>query len=95
MKTYRALITLPRIGQTPVTIEARSTYEARAKLEALYGVGKSPLRARDTLTRKVYDGEDRSKGANWPSCLLRRRICRSRRQQEHSLLPSWPVFHQR
>ena len=39
MKTYRALVTLPRIGQTPVTIEARSTYEARAKLEAMYGVG--------------------------------------------------------
>jgi hypothetical protein len=39
MKTYRALITLARIGQTPVTIEARSRYEARAKLEAIYGVG--------------------------------------------------------
>ena len=39
MKTYRALITLPPIGQTPVAIEARSTYEARAKLEAMYGVG--------------------------------------------------------
>ena len=39
MKTYRALVTLPRIGQTPVTIEARSLYEARAKLEAMYGVG--------------------------------------------------------
>jgi hypothetical protein len=40
MKTYRALVTLPNIGQTPVTIEARSIYEAKAKLEALYGVGK-------------------------------------------------------
>jgi len=40
MRTYRALVTLPNIGQTPVTIEARSIYEAKAKLEALYGVGK-------------------------------------------------------
>ena len=39
MKTYRAFVTLPRIGQTPVTIEARSTYEAKEKLEALYGKG--------------------------------------------------------
>ena len=39
MKTYGALVTLARIGQTPVTIEARSTYEAREKLEAQYGVG--------------------------------------------------------
>ena len=39
MKTYRAFVTLPRIGQTPITIEARSTYEAKAKLEALYGKG--------------------------------------------------------
>ena len=39
MKTYRALVTLPRIGQTPVIVEARSTYEAKAKLEAMYGVG--------------------------------------------------------
>jgi hypothetical protein len=37
METYRALVTLPNIGQTPVTIEARSTYEAQAKLEAMYG----------------------------------------------------------
>ncbi len=40
MKTYRALVNLPNIGQTPVTIEARSTYEAKAKLEAMYGIGK-------------------------------------------------------
>jgi hypothetical protein len=92
MKTYRAFVTLPNIGQTPVTIEARSTYEAKEKLEAQYGK-MSPIHTRYSLC--VYDGEDRSKGANWPSCLLRRRICRSRRQQEHSLLPSWPVFHQR
>jgi hypothetical protein len=39
MKTYRALVFLPRIGQTPITIEARSTYEAKAKLEAQYGRG--------------------------------------------------------
>jgi hypothetical protein len=39
MKTYGASVTLARIGQTPVTIEARSTYEAREKLEAQYGVG--------------------------------------------------------
>ena len=39
MKTYRALVNLPRIGQTPVTIEASSIYEAKAKLEAQYGVG--------------------------------------------------------
>ena len=39
MKTYRALVNLPRIGQTPVTVEARSIYEAKAKLEAMYGVG--------------------------------------------------------
>ena len=39
MKTYRALVNLPTLGQTPVTIEARSTYEAKAKLEAMYGVG--------------------------------------------------------
>jgi hypothetical protein len=39
MKTYRAFVTLPRLGQVPVTIEARSTYEAKAKLEAQYGVG--------------------------------------------------------
>jgi hypothetical protein len=25
--------------QTPVTIEARNTYEAKLKLEAIYGVG--------------------------------------------------------
>ena len=37
MKTYRALVKLPQIGLTPVTIEARSIYEAKAKLEALYG----------------------------------------------------------
>jgi hypothetical protein len=37
MKTYRASATLPNIGQTPVTIEARSTYEAKEKLEAQYG----------------------------------------------------------
>ena len=40
MKTYRAFATLPNIGQTPVTVEARSTYEAKTKLEAMYGVGK-------------------------------------------------------
>ena len=40
MKTYRALVTLLRIGQTPVTIEPRSTYEAKEKLEAQYGKGK-------------------------------------------------------
>jgi hypothetical protein len=40
MKTYRALVTLPNIGLTPVTIEARSIYEAKAKLEAIYGAGK-------------------------------------------------------
>ena len=34
MKTYKAFATLPNIGQTPVTIEARSTYEAKEKLEA-------------------------------------------------------------
>jgi hypothetical protein len=39
MKTYRALVTLPNIGQTPVTVEARSTYEAKTKLEAMYGKG--------------------------------------------------------
>ncbi len=39
MKTYKAFATLPNIGQTPVTVEARSTYEAKAKLEAIYGVG--------------------------------------------------------
>ena len=39
MRTYRALVTLPNIGQTPVTIEARSIYEAKAKLEAMYGAG--------------------------------------------------------
>ena len=39
MKTYRALVHLPRIGQTPVTVEARSIYEAKTKLEAMYGVG--------------------------------------------------------
>jgi hypothetical protein len=39
MKTYKAFATLPNIGQTPVTIEARSTYEAKEKLEALYGKG--------------------------------------------------------
>jgi hypothetical protein len=39
MKTYRALVTLPRIGQTPVTIEARSNCEAKEKLEAQYGKG--------------------------------------------------------
>ena len=39
MKTYRALVTLPNIGQTPVIVEARSTYEAKEKLEAQYGKG--------------------------------------------------------
>ena len=39
MKTYRALVNLPRIGQTPVTIEAQSTYEAKLKLESMYGAG--------------------------------------------------------
>jgi hypothetical protein len=39
MKTYRALVNLPTIGQTPVTVEARSTYEAKIKLETTYGVG--------------------------------------------------------
>jgi hypothetical protein len=39
MKTYRALVHLPQIGQTPVTVEASSIYEAKAKLEAMYGVG--------------------------------------------------------
>jgi hypothetical protein len=39
MKTYRALVNLPPIGQKPVTVEARSIYEAKAKLEAMYGVG--------------------------------------------------------
>jgi len=39
MKTYRALVNLPTVGQTPVLVEARSTYEAKAKLEAIYGVG--------------------------------------------------------
>ena len=70
MKTYRAFVTLPNIGQTPVTIEARSTYEARAKaFRKPHGAGKCRHRSvRDTLTRKVSDGEDRSKGANWPSC---------------------------
>lgn len=37
MKAYRALVKLPRIGSTPLTIEARSIYETKAKLEALYG----------------------------------------------------------
>ena len=37
MKTYRALVKLPQIGLTPITIQARSIYEAKAKLEALYG----------------------------------------------------------
>jgi hypothetical protein len=40
MKTYRAFATLPNIGQTLVTVEARSTYEAKTQLEAMYGVGK-------------------------------------------------------
>ena len=40
MKTYKAFAILPNIGQTPVTVEARSTYEAKTKLEAMYGVGK-------------------------------------------------------
>ena len=39
MKTYKAFATLPDIGQTPVTVEARSTYEAKTKLEAMYGMG--------------------------------------------------------
>jgi hypothetical protein len=39
MYKYRALVNLPRIGQRPVEIEASSTYEAKAKLEAMYGVG--------------------------------------------------------
>jgi hypothetical protein len=39
MKTYRAFATLPNIGQTPITVEARSTYEAKTKLEAIYGKG--------------------------------------------------------
>ena len=39
MKTYKAFATLPNIGQTPVTVVARSTYEAKEKLEALYGKG--------------------------------------------------------
>ncbi len=33
VKMYRALATLPNLGQTPVTIEARTSYEAKAKLE--------------------------------------------------------------
>ena len=40
MYKYRALVSLPNIGQKPVEIEADSTYEAKAKLEAMYGVGK-------------------------------------------------------
>ena len=39
IKTYKAFVTLPNIGQTPVTVEARSTYEAKTKLEAMYGKG--------------------------------------------------------
>jgi hypothetical protein len=39
MYKYRALGNLPRIGETPVEIEASSTYEAKAKLAALYGIG--------------------------------------------------------
>ena len=68
MKTYRALVTLPNIGQTPVTIEARSTYEAKEKLEALYGKGNVTESVRGTRPAECHDGEDRSKGANWPSC---------------------------
>ena len=49
MKTYRAFVTLPNIGQTPVTIEARSTYEAKEKLEAQYGKGMSPIHTRCSL----------------------------------------------
>jgi hypothetical protein len=39
MKTYRAFVTLSRIGQTAVTVEASSNYEAKTKLEAMYGKG--------------------------------------------------------
>ena len=39
MYKYKAFINLPGIGQRPVEIEASSTYEAKAKLEAMYGVG--------------------------------------------------------
>jgi hypothetical protein len=37
-------------GQTPVTTEARSTYEAKAKLEAMYGFDKVSLRTASMAT---------------------------------------------
>jgi hypothetical protein len=40
MRTYRAFVTLSKLGQVPVTVEARSAYEAKAKIEAMYGIGK-------------------------------------------------------
>jgi len=43
MKTYKAFATLPNIGQTPVTVEARSTYEAKEKLEAQWGIFQSEV----------------------------------------------------
>jgi hypothetical protein len=39
MYKYRALVNLPTIGLRPIEVEASSTYEAKAKLEAMYGVG--------------------------------------------------------
>jgi hypothetical protein len=40
MKTYRAFVTLSKLGQVPVTVEARSACEAKAKLEVMYGTVK-------------------------------------------------------
>ena len=64
MKTYRALVTLPRIGQTPVTIEARSTYEAKEKLEAQYGKGNVTNRTRceRDFVMPTYDDSDAASG---------------------------------
>jgi hypothetical protein len=40
MTTYAANAYLPNIGYRRVTVEAQNAFEAKAKLEAMYGVGK-------------------------------------------------------
>ena len=40
MTTYAANAYLLNIGYRRVTVEAQNAFEAKAKLEAMYGVGK-------------------------------------------------------
>jgi hypothetical protein len=40
MMTYAANAYVPNVGYRRVTVEAQNAFEAKAKLEAIYGVGK-------------------------------------------------------